>query len=191
MIGKVKNQIIEKISKIEGGKYCYDDERLLFIDLRDSLPTTDTLDPKISQIYEIFHFSAHPNSRDSRKTFNVSRKIINQFTKSIKECGSVNISLLDLTVTESLEHILDLLNIPYNLKALNKQEHNLMLNVYQLLDGVEIDLEKIKNDSIESAKISCDYKNDFVFIEFKVKPFDNTIGNLRISGSPTMRFRLL
>jgi len=188
MIEKVKKDIERRISLIEGGDFSIDDVRLLFIDMRDSLPETDQPDPKISQLYDIFNFAAHPNSRERGKTFKVSERIVTEFTNAIKRGGSVNVHPVELAIVESLVVVLDILGVPYEKELLKSQEVKLERHIYFLLDGVDIG---IKNDSIESAHIYCDSTNKYVFIEFRVKPFNNTIGNLTISGSPTMRFRLM
>jgi hypothetical protein len=117
-----------------------------------------------------------------------STKIIDEFVTSITKGGSVQIQLLDLTVAKSLQAVLDVLEISYDKERLEAQESKLRLNVYHLLDGVEID---VKDDAVESAWIHYDTKIDGAFISFKVKELNNSIGNLTISGSPTMRFRLI
>jgi len=191
MIEKIKEDITNRISLIQRGDFNIDDVRLLFIDLRasiDSLEKNVKSPIKDSQIYGIFDFVAHPNSREKGKTFKVSETVVEQFVTSITQGGSVNIQLLDLRITESLKSILEMLDIPYNQGLLEKQEIDLLSYVYHLIDGVVLN---IKNNYIESAQIVYGPADNHTYIEFKVKPFNNKIGEQTISGSPTMRFRLL
>ncbi len=60
--------------------------------------------------------------------------------------------------------------------------------IYKLLDGVTLEFYNV---GIERAWIEYDDINNFVFLKYKVKQFANKIGNLTISGSPTMGFRLM
>lgn len=190
MIEKVRTDIITRLHRIETGEYGLDDVRSLFIDIRDSLPEEagGFSDSGVAQLYDVFNFAAHPNSRKRGKTFRVSEKIVKQFTESIRVGGSVSVSLLDLRVVDSLLAMLATLGIPANADRLAAQEDMLRRHVYQLLDGVVME---ITNDAIESACIHIDQANGWAFISFKVRPFANQIGNLSISGAPTMRFRLL
>jgi hypothetical protein len=50
---------------------------------------------------------------------------------------------------------------------------------------------EIKSKLIERVTIECDFSDNFVYISFKMKPFNNKIDNLTIAGSPNMRFKLM
>jgi hypothetical protein len=192
MIDKVAADIAERVRRIERGSYGYDDLRLLFIDIRDSLPTAgyaeELSDSAVVQLRDAFNFAAHPNSRERGTTFKVSRKIIKEFVQAVSVGGSVNVALLDLQVSEALGVMLKVLDIPHDQARLTAQEDALRGHVFRLLDGV---LMEVNEDAIESASVQIDEDSGFAFIAFKMRPFQNQIGNLTISGAPTMRFRLL
>jgi hypothetical protein len=185
---KIRNQIVARVSAIEGGTFTNDDLRLLFIDLRAILPMAARNDAQISTLYDIFDLAAHPNRRDRGRTFNASKGIIDQFLKSISQGGSVQVNLLNLNVATSLCAALDALQIPCDQASLKAKEGRLKLEVYHLLDGVEI---AIIDDRGDSASIFYDAGQERALVSFKMKPFNNTIGNLTISGSPTMRFPII
>jgi len=188
MIDKVKREVITKIEKIESGQFDCDDIRLLFVYLRDSLSEADKSIESISKIIDIFKFCAHPNERNQGRVFNISKKIATDFVNSITKGGRVFVTLFDIDILETLETIFEILKIPYKKDLLERQRKRIMLCVYDFLDGVKI---KIDNPSVEDTYLFYDRKNNYVFISYKMKPFNNKIGNLTISGSPTMRFRLM
>ncbi|MBY0294093.1 hypothetical protein K2Q08_02055 [Patescibacteria group bacterium] len=188
MTEKVKNEIIQCVGKIEEGIFTYQDIKILFINLRDSIPQEDPPNQKLAQIHDLFTFAAHPNSRERGKTFKVGKTIADQFVKSIQQGGQVTISVLEFAITEYIKEVLDILQIPYNHSSLVKQEHQLMMFVYEILDQVELELD---NSAIEWAQIQPNSSTGQVYIAYKMKPFNNTIGSLTIRGNPTMRFRLL
>jgi len=188
MNNKVKKEVISKLRKIENGQFDCDDIRLLFIDLRDSLSPIDKSNEDIAKINDLFHFCAHPNARREGKVFKISKKIAKDLVDCFTKGGKVVINLFDVDVLETLTVIFNILDIPYTKDRLERQREKIMLCVYKFLDGIEINID---NNSIEHTSIVCDPINNYVFISYKMKPFNNTIGNLTISGSPTMRFRLM
>lgn len=186
---KIIDQIATRVSAVESGSFTNDDLRLLLIDLRALLPRgAQHQDSRISHLYDIFDVAAHPNKRDRGRAFKASEKIIDQFVKAVAEGGTVRVDLLALNVADSLCAVLDVLQLPYDKGRVEMQQEKLKLEVYHLLDQVEIDT---KNDAIETASIHYDPDQKRAFISFKMKPFHNKIGNLTISGSPTMRFPLI
>jgi hypothetical protein len=187
MIESVRQNIIRLIDLVQDGSFNHDHFRLLCIDLRDSIPSGK--DPKVAEIYDLFNFAAHPNSRERGTTFNLSRTIARQLATSITKGGAVTIErLLDVDVADHFMLVLDVLAIEHNRSKMKAQEKSLREHLYRMLDGVAL---AINAPPIESGTIYCDPTNRMIFVSLKLGDVSSQIGEMKLTASgATMRFRL-